>query len=68
MTNWELLYSEMEHKNISERALSLAINRSHGWLHIARKRNSDLKASDIQNICEVMNLDLSMKNQIFFAS
>lgn len=68
MTNWELLYEEMKRKDVSERALCLGIGRSHGWLHNARKRNSDLKMSDVEKICAYMEFSVKQRYDIFLAA
>ena len=65
MTKWELLYEEMAKRGFTERSMSLAIGHSHGWLHIARKRNADLKMNDVEKMCTVLNLDVKRRYEIF---
>ncbi len=68
MTNWELLYESMKVNGYSERTLSIAAGRSHGWLHNIRKRNAEFKASDIQKLCELLRFEDVQREAVFFAS
>lgn len=68
MTNWNLLYAKMKEKGFSERTLSIAVGRSHSWLHNIRKRNAEFKANDVQKLCELLNFEESQRKEIFFAA
>lgn len=68
MTNWNLLYKLMKEQGYSERTLSVAAGRSHGWLHNIRKRNAEFRTSDVQKLCELLGFEEAQRQAVFFAA
>lgn len=67
MTNWEMLSQAIRNAGLTETSLSAKVGRSHGWIHLKRIRGNDFTNGDIAKICEVLHLDSSVREAIFFA-
>ena len=67
MTNWNLFSKIIKDAGFTESSLSIAVGRSHGWLHLKRLRGNDFTNGDISKMCEVLNMDFSSREAVFFA-